>query len=777
MKDKKKFFSVYIPVAFFMFFCQVISSSLVVAQTYYDDDTFYDTDYSEKEAVRREEAEIMSIPVDIPESGIKLTTDAVSESWRFFTKALVDEQNNDYESAMAGFKKTIENAPDNIYVYQHAAEIALDTGHYEDAAKWAEYLVQKDSSTAQNWVLFGNSRWAREQPLEAKAAYLKARKLDPDNTEALFQYAALTGEENPDEAMRCLEKYKKLKPEDSAEIDYRMAVLYNVKGNMPKTEEYLLRAVKENPYHAPSLYSLVELYEIKKDTASAMEVMETLAVADPGNVKLLKQIAERWMETDTDKADEYFRRIKKIDKSDSDACFWLAAMAEDNRDYAGAAKQLEESSSLWKQPELLMRLSYYYTQTDRYKEGVDLLEKAHEKFPDNDDISYYLALGRDDTGSPEKAYELLDMLARKQPDNQDYLYQLAQVCEKLDRIDEMEKYFKAFLAKSPDNASVLNYLGYSLADRNMKLEEAREYIKKAVSIQPDEGAFTDSLAWVEYRLGNNGQAVENIESAVEMLPQDPVIWEHYAEIMQKAGDNERAWKGYKIAYVLNMSDEEKSRNIYKSLKKIQKKLPASSAAPLMSSYFETFFPSGEKISMFGRAEAKVKGKNVKLDIMLSYDGAEGMTLTVLSPFYTPVWTGKLSGTVFSFSNDIPEISGLNIDREEFHRTVSLLLCELRAWYSGEYNHVQMKKWTNSYKTAYGGKVILNSGEAGFPREIRTSRNKKLRIIPGKYFLYNMYVFPGEFEFRVPFFRLKITLRQEKMNFSPLNDMTEHGDEK
>ena len=158
MKDKKKFFSVYIPV-FFMFFCQVISSSLVVAQTYYDDDTFYDTDYSEKEAVRREEAEIMSIPVDIPESGIKLTTDAVSESWRFFTKALVDEQNNDYESAMAGFKKTIENAPDNIYVYQHAAEIALDTGHYEDAAKWAEYLVQKDSSTAQNWVLFGNSRW------------------------------------------------------------------------------------------------------------------------------------------------------------------------------------------------------------------------------------------------------------------------------------------------------------------------------------------------------------------------------------------------------------------------------------------------------------------------------------------------------------------------------------------------------------------------------------------------------------------------------------------
>ena len=773
MNDKKMFFSVSLPAALFLLMCPWAANS-VSAQTYYDDDTFYDTDYSEKEAARRIEAEIMAIPADIPESGIKLTTDSISESWRFFTKALVDEQNRDYESAIAGFKKAIENAPDNIYVYQHAAELALDTGHYDDAAQWAEYLIQKDSATAQNWVLFGNSRWAKEQPAEAKAAYLKARKIDPDNTEALFQYAALTGEENPEEAMRCLEKYKKLKPEDGAEIDYRIAVLYNFKGNMPKTEEYLLRAVKENPYHSPSLYSLLELYEIKKDTVSAMETMETLASIEPGNIKLLKQIAEKWMETDTGKADEYFLKIKKIDKSDPDACFWLAAMAEDNKDYAEAAKQLEESGSLWKQPELLMRLSYYYTQTDRYKEGVELLEKAHEKFPDNNDIAYYLALGRDDTGSPERAYELLDMLVRKQPENQDYLYQLAQVCEKLNKIDEMEKHFKALLAKSPDNASVLNYLGYSLADRNMKLEEAKEYIEKAVRIQPEEGAFADSLAWAEYKLGNNDKAAEDIMRAVKMLPQDDIIWAHYGEIMQTAGDNEKAWKGFKAAYILNPS-EEKRKNIYNRLKKIQKKLPASSAAPLMSSYFSTFFPSKEKVSMFGRAEAKIKGKNVKIDLMLSYDGADGMSVSVLSPFYTPVWTGKLSGK--DLSAELPDIPGLDVDRNEFRQTVALLLCELRDWYSGQYNSVQMKKWKNSYKTANGSKVKLERGKEGFPREIKSGRHKKLKIIPGKYFLYNMYVFPGEIEFRVPFFKLKITINQEKMNFKPVNDITEHGEKK
>ena len=761
MKNKRIFF----PLSLAAMAAALVLSSFAekaYAQTYYEDDTFYDTEYSEKEAIRKAEEEIMSLPADLPNSGIKLTTDSVSEASKFFAEALIEEQKRNIPAAMASLKKAIEAAPpDSLYIYQHAAELALDTGLYDDAEKWADYLIMKDSSSAQNWVLFGNSKWAKEKPAEAREAYLKAQKLDPNNYEALYQYAILISEQNPNQALSCLEKYKKIRPEDSAEIDYRIAVVYNIKGNMPKTEEYLLKSIKENPYHVPSLYSLIELYEIKKDTSSAVQMMERLAETEPGNIKLLKQIAEISMETDMEKAERYFRMIKKTDKTDPDACFWLAATAEDNKDYAEAAKQLEDSRSLWKQPDLLMRLGFYYTQTNRYKEGVELLEKAYEKFPENENIAYYLALGLDDLGRTEKAYEILDLLARKKPDNKEYRYLLAQICDKLNKTDEMEQHFKEFLKMSPDDPSALNHLGYSLAERGIKLEEAKKYISRALELVPDDGAYIDSMAWAEYKLGNMEQAMEMIIKAKNALPQDPVIWAHYGEINQAAGKLEEAWKGWKSAYILDTNNKEENS---KKIKEIEKKLPAKKAPELHSWYYQAFLPLGKDFSAFGSIETQVKGKKIKADIIVRYDESSGsLKLTALSPLYSPIWSGQSDGN--SAIMDLPDIEG--IDKEAFRSWAALMLQELRDWHAGKYQQAIKKSWKGKKYTSSNG-IKVKIDDDGFPKQAKSSRNKKMKLEFDDYFLNNMYFFPGTVKIKIPFFKLKLKITPEKLKLKSFN---------
>ena len=741
------------------------SQKTLNAQTY-DENPLYDYEDSEQNDSDADLHSFSEIPADMQDNKITVPTDPVSQSFYTFTKALIDENNNDIDEAISGFKKTMEAEPENLYVYQHAVQTALDYEKYEEAEKWADYLIKKDPETSQNWVYYGNAKWANEHHLEAAQAYTHALKLDKNNTEALFQFAALIGTEEPTFAMSMLERFKKLRPDDSYEADYRIAILYNENRNLRKTEQYLLKAVAANPYHLQSWYALAELYEIKGDNASAVKTMETIASLEPSNTRILKRLAETWMETDTEKAREYFERIKKIDKTDSDACFWLAAEAEDRQDFKEAAAQLEDSATLWSQPDLLMRLSFYYTQMDKYKEGVELLEKAYEKFPDNENVAYYLALGLDDLGNTQKSYNVLYQLVNSHPENKDYLFQLGQVCEKLDKIAEMELNFKKFLEIDPENTTVLNFLGYSLADRNIKLEEAKQYIEKAVSLAPETGEYIDSLAWVNFRLGNLKKASEEIIKAKNIISDDYIIWDHYGDIFNALEDSKEAWKAWKIAEFLSKDKEQKK--IQEKTAAIEKKIPNEEASLLRTSLYKALLPAGKDFSAFGTLESKAKGKKIKLDIILSYSAPDKLKMTFLSPFYTPAGFAEISGDQVVFSA-MPDIQGMEKYKESMQSWLSIMMMELRDFYMGKYNKANVKKWkSSSYIAENGAKVSLN--DYGIPTAIKSARNKKIKMNLKEYENNAMYIFPYEIEYKIPFVKVKITLKHENMKFNFKNDL-------
>jgi tetratricopeptide (TPR) repeat protein len=137
------------------------------------------------------------------------------------------------------------------------------------------------------------------------------------------------------------------------------------------------------------------------------------------------------------------------------------------------------------------------------------------------------------------AYEVLAQAVQRFADDTELLYEQAMMAEKLDRLPEMERLLRRVIALKPDNAHAYNALGYSLADRGQRLPEARELIAKALELAPGDPFITDSLGWVEFRLGNKEEALRLLRQAYAARP-DTEIGAHLGEVLWALGRQDEA---------------------------------------------------------------------------------------------------------------------------------------------------------------------------------------------------------------------------------------------
>ena len=149
-----------------------------------------------------------------------------------------------------------------------------------------------------------------------------------------------------------------------------------------------------------------------------------------------------------------------------------------------------------------------------------------------------------------QAYQLLADALQAQPDDNDLAYELAMTAEKLERLDEMERLLRGIIARKPDFHHAYNALGYSLAERNLRLDEALALIQKALSFAPDDPFITDSLGWVEFRRGNLQQALQILQKAYRARP-DPEIAAHLGEIHWVLNQKEQALQIWREGLSLN----------------------------------------------------------------------------------------------------------------------------------------------------------------------------------------------------------------------------------
>ena len=152
------------------------------------------------------------------------------------------------------------------------------------------------------------------------------------------------------------------------------------------------------------------------------------------------------------------------------------------------------------------------------------------------------------------AYQILLQAIAQHPDDTELVYDLAMMAEKLGKLDEMEKLLRQVIAAKPDYHHAYNALGYSLADRNVRLTEARQLITQALTFAPGDPFIMDSLAWVEYRLGNAAEAIRLLQGAFQARP-DAEIAAHLGEVLWSVGQQDQASAIWKEGVGLNPQNE------------------------------------------------------------------------------------------------------------------------------------------------------------------------------------------------------------------------------
>jgi Flp pilus assembly protein TadD len=244
--------------------------------------------------------------------------------------------------------------------------------------------------------------------------------------------------------------------------------------------------------------------------------------------------------------------------------FALAALAnvyETNKQYARANAVYDKISPLSPLKLLVkIRSASNLDAQDRTDEALAVLIDLSREYP-NDlrplEATASMLRGRKRYAEAIKYYDrIIDMAGEPQPSHWAYWYARGTCYERIRDWPHAERDLLFANELNPDQPLIMNYLGYSWVDRNMRLKEGLALIEKAVDLKPDDGYVVDSLGWAQFKLGNYAEAVEHLERAVELRPADPILNDHLGDALWRVGRIREARFQWEQALTLEPESED-----------------------------------------------------------------------------------------------------------------------------------------------------------------------------------------------------------------------------
>jgi tetratricopeptide (TPR) repeat protein len=320
-----------------------------------------------------------------------------------------------------------------------------------------------------------------------------------------------------------LENLKKAETmvQDSLEVPYNIAAIYQAQGRydeaIPIMRDLLTKSEKpdgkysngEKSNRAVFLERLGTIYRDQGNNPAAIETFrQIVALGGDDNIERgYQQIIDTWREAkEWQKAlDASKEAVQKLPSPQL-----KMVLAAQQADMGEADKALKDVRAMLKggsnpdDREVYIRLAEITTRLRRFSDAEQALDKAEQ-------------------------------LSSKPEDKRDVWFLRGATFEREKHYSEAEEQFQKVLVSDPENAATLNYLGYMLADQNLKLEEALGYIKRAVDLDPTNGAYLDSLGWAYFRLGKYELAEDNLLKASQKINTDPTVHDHLGDLYQKTG--------------------------------------------------------------------------------------------------------------------------------------------------------------------------------------------------------------------------------------------------
>jgi tetratricopeptide (TPR) repeat protein len=463
---------------------------------------------------------------------------------------------NEPAKAEQVLQKMLQDDPGNEAAVEQLTQLLLDGNKADEAIKLLEGMTAHSPSPTL-YDLLGDAYTQTHDYAKAETAYRKAVELDPSELSHLRGLGqTLLSEEKYSEALSVYQKLADLMPDDS-DTYLRIAQIYRELHQLDKAEENLLKARQYNPGSLEVLYNEAMIYESQGRYEDAIRVLSDAVTGVKAQSAVLPSR----------------RRSLAILYQQ------LGMLYRDVQNYQAAIYTFQELGHLGDEEDHRARLLIM----DTYRVAKDLpkaLQAGREalaKYPDDSSIraSQALLLGEnqqtDDavkllendlkgTSADREAYLNLSQVyeqghryqeaeqaARKAEsfagdprDNEMAWLLLGAVYEKQKQFDKAEDQFKKVLDVNPKNAQALNYYGYMMADRGVRLDEAHDLIQRAVDLEPFNGAYLDSLGWVYFKQNKLDEAEAMLRKAVEHEPHDPTIREHLGDLLAKQGRTDLA---------------------------------------------------------------------------------------------------------------------------------------------------------------------------------------------------------------------------------------------
>jgi tetratricopeptide (TPR) repeat protein len=485
-----------------------------------------------------------------------------------FLAGRVAADSRDNESASAFFSDALRQDPGNSQLIERLFQINVAAGDMVQAEKFAEEVLTFNSQHRLARIVLG-LKSLREKRLEEARAHFDEAAYTPigELTSALLRAWSYGAENSLGAAMKELDKLDA--NESFANFkSFHAALISDVLKSSVRTDAAYKKAYAEAGTSLRVAQAYGNYLERTGRSKEAVEIYKTFLAGSESNQLIAEALAR------AEKGEVPPPFVPDANAGAGEALFSLAAAMNDDQsiDVAQVYAQLALSMTSDK-PVTLTLLGDIQAATRNYQAAIDTYEAvpANSVLRTNAETEVAINLQRlDKTAESEqrlravvarepKNYEVLVTLGNLLRNNENYKDAEVVYSQAIDTIAKPERqhwsvfYFRGIarerlktwpgaeadfrkaLELSPDEPSVLNYLGYSLIDMNMKLDEAIAMVKKAVEAKPNDGYIVDSLGWAYFRLAQFDEAVEHLERAVDLRAGDPIIAEHLGDAYWRVG--------------------------------------------------------------------------------------------------------------------------------------------------------------------------------------------------------------------------------------------------
>lgn len=479
-----------------------------------------------------------------------------SDSYSALWLARLYRFENQHDKAEKVLRNVLQHEPDNDQALEQLSQLLTDEGRTDEAVNLLSQAAS-DSPSPDLDELLGAAYTQQKDWPKAEQAYRKAVAQDPDEPTYHQGLAeALMEQGNYPQALEQYKKLSELQP-GTAENYVRMAELYRRLGNFDEAKASILRAKQLAPGNLQVLYNEALLYEDqgKYDQAAqiltdAIAGMKTQLSTNSGSSNAMSILYEQLGHV-YEQAQNYpeaiatYQEMGKLGpEQQKRAQLLLVDAYRENRQIDHAIDEAKKALTQWpKDPDVTVTLAMLYGEKADAPEATRLLDGLlHGNATDQPiyvDLAQVQERGKK-YDEAEKSAEKAAAMAVAPADKQTAWFMLGAIYERQKKYDLAEQQFQKVLQQNPNNAPVLNYYGYMLADRGVRLDEATSLIQKAVNQEPNNGAYLDSLGWVYYKQDKLAEAQEYLRKAVDRDNNDPTILSHLGDVYIKLGENQQA---------------------------------------------------------------------------------------------------------------------------------------------------------------------------------------------------------------------------------------------